>query len=336
MNNYMVKNMKTSIGILLCLTPTMLFANNIEKETAILGSIYDNVILKDAKETKQSCDIFLNDLSKKQSQARYQEDFKNIVFGWKKVEANYVASAMDDSMIDIPFYLDTFHLGNENVSKSILRILNSDQSPQIGLFKNSYNSFTALETILYTEGNWTDRREAFAKKIVSSICSNINDIYDFYAKNKSQFIENADKSIGMMINKLANQSFKLKDWRLGDPAGLTLKYKNKPDESRSEYPLSKLSLAVNLEIIKAQQALIGKQSYDNFATLLKLRGINEATDVVNMQLEKVAKEMKNLTAFDPDKIKPIMSELQGLHLSYYTTILSQLPVEGKILEADGD
>lgn len=339
MKNNITKAVKKSVGILLCLTPMTLsanYVNNLEKETAILSSIYDNVILKDIKDTKQSCDIFLDDLTKKQSQSRYQEDFKNLVLEWKKVETNYIAAEMDDYMRDIPFYLDVFHVGNEDIPKSILRILNSEQDPKTGLFKNSYNSFTALETILYTDDDWNERRQMFAEKMVSSICGRIDEVNDFYTESKAQFVKNADKAIEMMINQLATQAFKLKDWRLGEPAGLTLKYKDNPDASRAEYPLSHLSFAVALEIVKAQQALIGKQDYDNFATLLKLRGIDEDTDTVNIQLEKIVENIKNLTAFDPKIIKPIMLDLAHLHFSYYTTILNQLPVEGKILEADGD
>ncbi|MDP8034503.1 imelysin family protein [Pasteurella atlantica] len=332
MKNYV----KKSIGMLLFCIPSLVFANNVEKETAILSSIYDNVIVKDTRNAKQSCDLFLTDLTKNQSQDRYQQDFKRLILNWKKVEANYIAADMNADLIDLPTYLDIFHLGNEEISKSILRLLEGNQDPQIALFKNSYKSFTALETVLYTKGEWTERRTQFANIMVDTICERLSEIDEFYTTNKAQFIKDPNNAIKMLIDVMADRVFKLKDWRLGDPAGVTSKYKGNPEPMRAEYPLSQLSIEAAKAIIDAQQSLIGKQKFDNFATLLRLRGLDKGVTTAQHHLTKISNQLAKLNNFNAQDIKPIMLDLAHLYFTYYTTILEQLPIEGKILEADGD
>ncbi|MDG6882717.1 Predicted periplasmic lipoprotein [Phocoenobacter uteri] len=331
-----MKSIKKTIGILICCMPTLVFANNVEKETAILTSIYDNVIVKDAHQAKQSCDIFLNDLTKNLSQERYQQDFKHLVLDWKKVEANYIAGDMDSDMIDIPAYLDIFHTGNEDVPKSILRLLDSDQAAEMALFKNSYKSFSALETVLYPEKNWGERNIHFSQIMLGAICDHLTEIDEFYQTNKTQFIKDPNKAIKMIIDVMADRVFKLKDWRLGDPAGVTSKYKGYPDPMRAEFPLSQLGIDSAKSIVEAQRALLGKQDFDNFATLLRTRGIGEGADTAQQHLTDISHKLNQLSEFTPDMVKPIMLDLAHLYFTYYSTILEQLPVEGKILEADGD
>ncbi|MDP8177744.1 imelysin family protein [Pasteurella skyensis] len=330
---------KQSISILLCSLSVICYANNTvenQQEKAILSSIYENVILKDSQQAKQSCQRFLSDLENNKDQTLYQQDFKNLVLNWKKVETNYIAPDMDSDMQDIPVYLDVFHLGNENIPESVLRTLKKEQPANIALFKNAYKTFSALEAVLYTKEQWSDRRYQFTKEIVSSMCDYFNEIDAFYTTHKQDFVADVNNSIGMIINRLTAQSFKLKDWRLGDPAGLTSKYKHNPDPMRGEYPLSGLSIEAGKAIIQAQLSLIGQQPYANFATLLKARKLEKAAQEANNQLTQILNGLNQLKDFDAEKIKPIMLDLAHLHFTYYTTILSQLPVEGKILEADGD
>ncbi len=306
------------------------------KEQSVLKSTYQQVILKSSHEATQACKVFKEDLNTNLGQSKYQEDFKHLMLAWKKVEANYIAPDMNSDMQDIPVYLDVFHMGNEDIPASVLRALKSQYEPQVALFKNSYKTFTALETVLYSKGDWSDRRYQFTQVIVESICGYLNDIEAFYVKHEEDFIKDTKKAMEMIINQLASQSFKLKDWRLGDPAGLTIKYKGKPDASRAEYALSGLSMDAVRAIIKAQREMMGDQPYDNFATLLKLRRIDVSLDLIHVYLSYLSEDLSGVTDFTSHQVAAAMKKLSEIHLMYYTTILNQLPVEAKILEADGD
>ncbi len=308
-----------------------------DSETTILKSIYTNVILKDSGEAKKSCDVFLEDITQKNTQ-NYRNDFENLVLHWKKVETNYIAPEIDPYMQDTPFYIDSFHYGNEDIPKTITRLLSSNKKPESILYKNSYKSLTALETVLFSKGKWTNRHQEFVKPMVDALCYHIKEIDEFYRdpNNQKKFVTNSNNAIQMMLNRLIGQTFKLKDWRLGEPVGLTKKYLNKPDVNRSEYPLSNLSIKAALAIVEAQDALVGKQDFANFATLLKNRDLSKELDSVDGKIKKVKTSLQDLTSFNAQNIKPIMADLSSLQYDYGTTILKKLPIVGQILEADGD
>lgn len=315
---------------------------------AALKSIYENILQKDAKQAVESCKALHKKADALFAKAPVDNsqilpDFTNLIKDWKRVQTLYIADELNGDAIDIPFYIDIFHTTNENIYEQIARAVKSNSKPEAALFKNSYRTINALEAVLFQEQKISKRRLEMAKIQLDNICANLTDIEKVYADEKAKFLSLKDnKATALLINVVAKTSFMLKDWRLGDPAGLTRKYEGKPSADRAEYPLSKISMQAIAAILEANNQLIGKQKYDNFIQLMQSHNSKAAKVLQTSQkyLNKALEETKANSSTDfnfaPNKTKPIYDTVGDLHNSYYLTLMQSLPVVIKILEADGD
>ena len=123
---------------------TALFANE------SLNSIYENVILKNSKNAIESIQIIKKDIEQNQN-SKVKKDFSDFVKSWKSVEASYILGDLDDSYLDTPRYIDTFHQGNEDIKKQLDLIIQEKEDLSISLYKNSHKTINALEYILFTK-----------------------------------------------------------------------------------------------------------------------------------------------------------------------------------------
>lgn len=308
-----------------------------------LRSIYENILIKDAKQSKQACDHFRQQLNKTQAGSSNQtisQPFTQLVTSWKKVEANYIGAEITATAIDWPRYLDIFHIGNEDLHKQMKRAVGSDSKPEIALFKNSFRTINALEALLFEDNTLNTRELLLADAVSKDICQRLGDIEQMYVKHQKEFLADPEKAVAIFTHVLATSSFMLKDWRVGDPAGLTKKYENRPDPNRSEYALSGNSMAAVHAILEAQEEMIGKQKYTNFADIAIAYGANKQVERSRKLLTEAQKEAKVVDRayfdFNPKETKPLYQTLGQLHDSYYAGLVQALPIVGKILEADGD
>lgn len=328
------------IGVMAMAFSSVQAASALEKN---LASIYDNVLIQDAGESEQACQAFAKDLKNTPAGASnnaIRKPFTRLLSAWKKVEANYIGAEIDSEAIDWPRYLDIFHIGNEDIRKQMKRAVASDSEPDVALFKNSFRTLNALEALLFEDNTLNERELLLASTISQGVCQRLGDIKQMYVKNRSDFLAQPDKAAALFTNALATSSFMLKDWRVGDPAGFTKKYENRPDAQRSEYALSDNSMAAVHAILTAQDEMIGKQKYANFADIAQGYGADKQIAQSRQLLAKAQKEAKAVDRahfdFNPKETKPLYDTLGKLHNSYYASLVQALPIVGKILEADGD
>lgn len=313
------------------------------KQENSLRSIYDNVLIKDATKSKAACKTFTNELKLTKagsSNLAIRKPFTQLLTSWKKVEANYIGAEIDTAAIDWPRYLDIFHIGNEDLHKQMKRAVASDSKPDIALFKNSFRTINALESLLFNDNTLNERELLLATAVSQNICTRLGDIEQMYIKNKKDFLAEPEKAVAIFTHVLATSSFMLKDWRVGDVAGFTKKYENRPDPNRSEYVLSGNSMAAVHAILEAQEEMIGKQKYANFADIAIAYGASKQIERSRALLTQAQQEAKaidrNNFNFNPKETKPLYDTLSKLHDSYYAGLVQALPIVGKILEADGD
>lgn len=314
-----------------------------EKQTQAITSIYDNIILQNAAAAVQSCQDLNQQLEQAKEGERSQalnDAFKQLVLAWKKVEATYIAGDLDMQAIDYPRYIDIFHIGNEDITQQMGKVLNSQSAPQKALYKNSYKTINALETVLYRDKLLTPRKLALAKYINNNICQKLGQIEQTYQEKRSDLLADPGKALSLLANALAGQTMMMKDWRIGDPAGLTKKYENRPDPRRAEYYASDLSIPAIQAVLATQNQLIGAQPYANFRELAASYGAKEplqASQALLQQAEDAAEKL-NKPGFDfnPKEAAALYKLAGELQVSYYGNLIQALPVMAKILEADGD
>lgn len=326
--------MKTIFKILtlFVFVATISYAN----EKNHLESIYNNIIIKNTKEAIKDSDDLLNALDSKKD---IKESFKDLVKSWKSVETLYLAGDLNEDYLDTPRYIDVFHNLKENLSTQVKRALDSKDDIEIELFKNSFKTINALEYVLFNDKNITDREIKASKIIVNNIKNHLNDILEVYTNSKNKLLKDEKWSNATIMNQLIDSSYKLKEWRVGDAAGLSRKYKKDgSDNRRSEYFLSGLSIDAIKAILETHKNIIGKQSFSNFGDMAINSGAKDEVAKIRKDLDKtiaLAEKIKN-NDFTTKEGKALYKSLRKLHNGYYLSLISALKVTSKILDADGD
>lgn len=308
------------------LLTSILAASSLFAQTS-LESILKNVSIPNVNNAIASAKTLQKDINSK--------NFENLVSSWKKVEALYFAGEMNEDYLDTPRYIDVFHNLKENLNKQMQRAINSKDEPKVALFKNSFKTINALEYVLFNDDKITNREKALAVEILNSIVSNLEEIktvYNAYLKApKEEKWENA-----MIINTLIASSYRLKEWRIGDASGYSSKYKGSIDNRRAEYVLSKNSFNAIKAILNAHNEVVGIQKYYNFASMANEAGAKEETKEAQEAIAKTFSEIKKLEKDDFTKAKALYKAAKDLHNAYYLSLVEELSVTAKILDADGD
>ena len=309
------------------LITTAFLATSMFAQTS-LHSILENVSVPNVDKTVESAKVLKEDLNK--------ENFLKLLSNWKKVEALYFAGDIDENYIDTPRYIDVYHNLKEDLSEQMQRAIDSNDKPRVALFKNSFRTINALEYVLFNDETITPREKLLAVNIIDSIISNLSDIKEVYEEYLSGTGKSEKWENSMVINSLIASSYRLREWRIGEPSGYAAKYKNDPKNQRAEYYLSKNSLNAIKAILKAHDEVIGDKPYENFATMAKNAGAKKAILEAQKALDKSLKELKNYKNDDFSKAKPLYEATRELHNAYYLSLIEDLAVTAKILDADGD
>ncbi len=301
-------------------------------------SIYSNIIVKNIKEANQDLDRLKVLVNTNASKKELDNGFTELMMSWKKVQTLYLAADLDEEYIDVPRYIDTFHEGKENIYKQLDRILLSSDSLDIELFKNSTKSINALEYLMFKASPKTKRQKEMIIHTLRHIGHHLKKIALFYQDNKALFMQDEKKMNAIIMNALIESSYKLKEWRVGDAAGLSRKYRDDPNNARSEYPISKLSYKAIEAILLTHQEVVGKQDFVNFSDVIHNAGADKELSSIRNNIKDALKHLHLAPAyaFDSKEMKKVYKELTALHNAYYISLIGALKVTSKILDSDGD
>jgi len=301
-------------------------------------SIYANIIAKEIKQVNQNLYNLKEMVENNASDKALKDGFMEFMVSWKKVQTLYLAADLNEDYVDIPNYIDTFHHGKEDIYKQLDHILLSSDSVEVALFKNSTKSINALEYLLFKPFQKTQRLQKMIKHILKHIGQHLHAIEGFYHDNKSLFMQDEKKINAIIMNALIESSYKLKEWRVGDPAGLSRKYKNSPDNMRSEYPISKLSCKAIESILLTHLAVVGEQKFVNFSAVVHDAGADKELLTVQTALKNALKHLHKVPEcnFNTKEMKEVYRDLTKLHNAYFISLIGALKITSKILDADGD
>ncbi len=339
---------KTLLALLIATATPIVYAtdsNITDKASAPMTiSVLRNIIMPDIDDAQQSIIELkkaIADNGSGQRKGAVDKAFADLVYAWKSVQAGYVVGELDSDMIDTPRLMDTFHEGNEKLDEQIERALKSGDEPRVALFKNTFKSINALAILLYDDKELTDTERQYADYVLDILNSHLADIKTAYEKQAEAFNQSPDKSMSYVLNALIDSSYKLKEWRIGEAAGLTKKYEGKPDNRRQEYPRSGNSLTAAAGIIGVHSDMMGKRDYENLGSTAIKQGAEKEVTAIRELIAKAEKQLDTLQAesvtdFTDSRIKALYETLGELNDAYYQSLVRALPVQAKILDADGD
>ncbi len=314
--------MMKKVLFLVLLFSSMVFAN--EK---ILVNILKNVSIPNVEKTISDAKVLQKDVN--------AQNFTNFLKSWKKVEALYFAGDINEDFADTPRYIDVFNNLKEDLNSQLKRAIESKDEPKVALFKNSFKSINALEYILFNDKDISKREKELSVVILDSIISNleeINKVYKNYLVSpKDEKWENA-----LVINTLIASSYRLKEWRIGNASGNSSKFKNDAKNERAEYFLSQNSFAAIDAILDAHNQIVKKNPYYDFAAFAMDKGAAIQLLVVIDKIKEMQDELKVLPKDDFTKANKLFNSAKDLHNAYYVSLIEQLSITGKILDADGD
>jgi len=327
------------------------------KET--FSSIQENILHVNATRVIDGCDVLLSDVISITSQedlANAQESFKSLVRSMKAVEASYIAGDFNKSLIDTLRLVDIFHQGNEDIGEQLESIASSTSNVTSAMYKNSHKSINALEYMLFTyteDDNKTfmqmqanSRRVEMLNVIVEAIQNHMLSVEAFY-ESSSDIQNDEEVTTDALLNVLIDSAYKLKEWRIGDPAGFTNKYKDSPDASRLEYKRSGYSAEAMISILTTHTQLMSADAeFDNFATYCISRGAKEEVDLINEHISKAMNLLESMRGtlandLESDDMSELYRSVQALYSVYYTSLPAVFAQSGTgvniaIIEADGD
>lgn len=311
-----------------------------------LQQIDDAVLVKGSvslAEQAESTHTALLALQREQSEANLQAaqlQATTLFESWKGVEALYVAKKYDDAMIDIPAQMDVFNIGNIDIPSRLDEVFEGTSSLEGQLYQSATRSMGALEYTLFGDQEMLDvdltqRRADAAVIMIEYLEGHIETIATFYEESTA-FVDSGEDAVGVLINQLIDSTYKLKEWRLGDPAGYTLKYEDDPDATRLEYYHSKRSLEGMRAILSAQETVM-------LEGLQAIAAENSASSEGEALLTLIEDAIAQIDAFTlPIEEGPASSRSLALYETIdtlqtsYTALINTLNFQQDIIEADGD
>ncbi len=327
-----------------------------------LSSLQQNVFVAHSVALQQSVDALVaqtNALTATVTDADVQklrENFVNTSREWKSVQATYIAGDYDSSLIDTPQFIDFYHTGKRlDIPADIDNALNQGGSIEAALFKNSSKSINALEYLVFghkesnaaiaNKMNINNKRRVEALKVVTTNLKNrIAPIVSFYQSNKAFASDEKDAS-NAIVNALIDSAFKLKEWRVGEPAGISIKFKDRPDPSRFEYYRSTLSTEGIKAIVSTHQDVMSSKSYANFGSFASEKGAGSIVASIEAQLNAIMSIVNSFnspiettvtTNSVDERVVNLYNAIKTLQGLYFESLIQALDLTAEIIEADGD
>lgn len=306
----------------------LLFSSIVFANERIVVNIIKNVSIPNVQETIDNAKILQKDVN--------GDNFTNFLKSWKKVEAFYIAGDLDEDYSDTPRYMDVFNNLKEDLNSQMQRVIESKDEPKTALFKNSFKTINALEYVIFNDKEISKREKELSIVILNSMISHLEEIKTVYETyllkpTKDEKWENA-----LVINTLIASSYRLKEWRIGNASGNSSKFKNDVKNERAEYFLSQNSFNAIDAILEAHNQIVKKNQYYDFAAFVMDKGAAIELLVVIDKIKEMKDELKVLPKDDFTKANKLFNSAKDLHNAYYVSLIEQLSITGKILDADGD
>jgi hypothetical protein len=300
-------------------------------------AIYDNVIQSNADNAVKFCINVQNSLESTSSNVR-QQAFVQLAEGWGRVQATYILGNYNMNAMDYPLMVDYFHSGNEDIHESVTRLLNREKEASVALYKNSYKTMGALDSVMFS-GTWSERRKQFSKVIAANICKRFTQISDGYKDSRSEFLADKDKALSLVVNAEIEHIYKTRDWRIAQISGLTKANLGITKPEHQQYPYSKASWSFIGGILEANSQLLSEDQQPNVATISYSKSNNDGLVEVQAALQATLTAYKNTPVdhnFNLNDMIPVFQGLLDIQKAFYRQLVNSLGISANLIDADGD
>lgn len=304
---------------------------------AVGEKFFNQVIIANAVSAIKNVELLIDGINQANSTSAKMQ-FSNLVSSWKKVETTYLLGDLNEDYLDTLRYIDIFHGNNEDIKSQLDLIINSDDTLSIAMYKHSHKTINALEYVLFTKNLSRQRVKNMALMIAKSIKSYLAEILNGYKIHQSKFLESEQYASAILLNTLVSGTYKLKEWRIGDVAGLSKKFKNRPNNHRAEYAISGNSINAIKAILATQAQVINSPDYQDFGDIARQFKASKEIDQAISALNDSIVNANNMSESDfiNDKGKRLYQSTNRLMRAYYISLMDQLGFVSKVLDADGD
>lgn len=319
----------------ICLLSVPLLSNAQEKDP--YASIYDNVLQSNADNAVQYCSNLQTALESDSGDVRHQA-FVQLAEGWGRVQASYILGDYDMNAMDYPLMIDYFHSGNEDIHESIERLLARDTKASTALYKNSYKTMGAIDSVMFS-GEWSERRKEFAKVMVANVCKRFTQISEGYKENRDTFLFDVERGLSLVVNAEIEHIYKTRDWRIAQVSGLTKANLGVTKPEYQQYPYSQASWDFIGGLLETNRQLLAEDLQPNLATIAYEKHGKEGIRAVQAALNNSLIAYKNTPAdhnFNLNDMIPIFQGLLDMQKAFYRHLVSQIGVSANLIDADGD
>lgn len=270
-----------------------------------------------------------------------RDEFKKLILSYKRVETYYIAGYNDEDMYDLAsFYMEQFIKQSKNYD--VVGSLDAVFAGNKSLVTNDLKGITALEYTLFGSNEsledllpkMNEKRISSALIMAKNISKRLKSIDEYY-KNDTTFSSSSDGAISATLNVLTQEAFNLREWRIGEPAGYTLKFKDSPLASRLEYHNSVYSSESIKEILRTHRKIIDT-GLKNIATL---GGAASEVDAILIAIGEALVVCNSITPIEYELENPKTKELYELARTIennYKALIIGINFKQDIVEADGD
>lgn len=336
--------------------PNALALKTIEQvQGDFIEGVLTEVLIKDSSTANQQLEHLKAQLNAFKQHANndslsdIQNKFKQLIITWKAVEAVYIAGAIDEDYLDHPRFIDFFHQGNESITKLVERAINSNNALNKALFKYSTKSINALEYLLFAHAD-NDlislmqqrdyRRVNAALLVINNMQQWLEEIEDFY-RNDKKLSKNPAQSLGLIVNKLIDSSYKLLNWRVGEAGGLAKKHFGKPSATHLEYTLSESSLLAVKSILTTHRKIIDREGNSDLLAIAEVKEVTSELIFIRKTIDETITLIDTLPTpiakhLESDAYKNLHKKLDQLFNAYYFLLIDALGLSANIIDADGD
>lgn len=319
----------------ICLVSVPMLSHAVQKDP--YASIYDNVLQHNADNAVQYCAELKGALDSDSGDVRHQA-FEQLAKGWGQVQASYILGGYDMNAMDYPLMVDFFHSGNEDIHASIERLIGRDSKPETALYKNSYKTMTAIDSVMFS-GEWSERRKAFAEVMVTNVCKRFTQISNGYKANRDAFLFDVDKGLSLVVNAQIEHIYKTRDWRIAQVSGLTKANLGETKPEHQQFPYSEASWAFIGGVLETNQQLLGEDKQPNVATIAYEKHGSEGIKSVQNALTASVDAYNNTPAdhnFNLNDMIPLFQGLLDVQKAFYRELVSRIGVSANLIDADGD
>ena len=180
---------------------------------------------------------------------------------------------------------------------------------------------------------------ALSQVAAETVCARLQTLHDDYVTQREAYLGDPKKAMASMIDAVIQSTYKTRDWRIGQVAGLTRKTLGKTLPENAQFPNNlEASWAAIGAIIDTHRRLLIKGTSINITTLAIGSGRGDLPQVQEtLQEAQAAYDAATFSDYTgAEKMEPLYAALKDVQSALYDHVAGSLGVSAGLVDSDGD